>query len=43
MVDFFASAVRLVVEVDGGYCSRRRAAHARGARKLRRLDALPAS
>ena len=37
IVDFFASAAGLVVEVDGGYHSRRRAADASRDRKLRRL------
>jgi very-short-patch-repair endonuclease len=37
IVDFFASSVGLVVEVDGGYHSRRRAADASRDRKLRRL------
>ncbi len=37
IVDFFASAARLVVEVDGGYHARRRAADASRDRKLRRL------
>ncbi len=37
IVDFFASTVGLVVEVDGGYHSRRRAADASRDRKLRRL------
>ena len=37
IVDFFASAAALVVEVDGGYLSQRRAADASRDRKLRRL------
>ena len=37
IVDFFALAAGLVVEVDGGYHSRRRAADASRDRKLRRL------
>ena len=37
IVDFFASAAGLIVEVDGGYHSRRRAADASRDRKLRRL------
>jgi very-short-patch-repair endonuclease len=37
IVDFFASAAGLVVEVDGGYHARRRAADASRDRKLRRL------
>jgi len=37
IVDFFASSVGLVVEVDGGYHARRRAADASRDRKLRRL------
>ena len=36
IVDFFASSVGLVVEVDGGYHARRRAADAARDRKLRR-------
>ncbi len=37
IVDFFASASGLIVEVDGGYHSRRRRADASRARKLQRL------
>ena len=37
IVDFFASSIGLVVEVDGGYHARRRAADASRDRKLRRL------
>jgi very-short-patch-repair endonuclease len=37
IVDFFASSAELVVEVDGGYHSRRRGADASRDRKLRRL------
>jgi very-short-patch-repair endonuclease len=37
IVDFFASSVGLVVELDGGYHARRRAADASRDRKLRRL------
>src|SRR5450432_798590 len=37
IVDFFASAAGLVVEVDGGYHARRRAADASRDLKLRRL------
>ncbi len=37
IVDFFASAAGLVVEVDGGYHSRRRGADASRDRKLCRL------
>jgi very-short-patch-repair endonuclease len=37
IVDFFASSTGLVVEVDGGYHARRRAADASRDRKLRRL------
>jgi very-short-patch-repair endonuclease len=37
IVDFFASSVGLVVEVDGGYHARRRAADASRDRKLQRL------
>jgi very-short-patch-repair endonuclease len=36
-VDFLASKVRLVVEVDGGYHTRRRAADARRDRALEQL------
>ena len=36
ILDFFASSVRLVVEVDGGYHEERRAADARRDEKLRR-------
>jgi crossover junction endodeoxyribonuclease RuvC len=36
ILDFFASSVRLVVEVDGGYHAERRAADARRDGKLRR-------
>jgi guanylate kinase len=37
IVDFFAPAARLVVEVDGGYHRSRRSADARRDRKLRHL------
>ena len=37
IVDFFASSVGLIVEVDGGYHARRRSADASRDRKLRRL------
>ena len=37
IVDFFASAAGLIVEVDGGYHARRRCADASCDRKLRRL------
>jgi very-short-patch-repair endonuclease len=37
IVDFFASSVGLVVEVDGGYHARRGCADAHRDRKLRRL------
>jgi very-short-patch-repair endonuclease len=37
IVDFFASSIGLVVEVDGGYHARRRAADASRDLKLRRL------
>lgn len=37
IVDFFAPALRLVVEVDGAHHQRRRAADARRDRELRRL------
>ena len=36
ILDFFASSVRLVVEVNGGYHAQRRAADARRDEKLRR-------
>ncbi|HVY28765.1 MAG TPA: DUF559 domain-containing protein [Polyangiaceae bacterium] len=36
ILDFFASSVGLVVEVDGGYHAQRRAADARRDEKLRR-------
>ncbi|HEX3849504.1 MAG TPA: endonuclease domain-containing protein [Polyangiaceae bacterium] len=36
IVDFFAPAIRLVVEVDGGYHARRKSADARRDRKLAR-------
>ena len=36
IVDFFAPAIRLVVEVDGGYHARRKGADARRDRKLAR-------
>ena len=36
ILDFFAPAVRLAVEVDGGYHAKRRAADQRRDRKLRR-------
>ncbi len=36
IVDFFAPAIRLVVEVDGGYHARRKCADARRDRKLTR-------
>ena len=36
ILDFFASSVALVVEVDGGYHAQRRAADARRDEKLRR-------
>lgn len=36
IVDFFAPAIRLVVEVDGGYHARRKSADARRDRKLTR-------
>ena len=37
IVDFFASSIGLVVEVDGGYHARRSSADASRDRKLRRL------
>jgi len=37
IVDFFASSAGLVVEVDGGYHARRRAADASRDRKVQRL------
>jgi very-short-patch-repair endonuclease len=37
IADFVAPAVRLIIEIDGGYHERRRAADARRDRDLRRL------